>query len=282
MPRHFLMKWRKSCQEITSSPTLPSPTLPCSPSASEDTPTRVSPTIAASFYHAHNEEALDLRISKAITDLTPPPSPSHDSLPKPTTKVTPEAMKSASRMPHPVSPETIATLARLLVGAPLYMKSAVSPILTSVVKREPLTTAIKCSRKRHAPDARHNEASAEKRRVKLELTLNNNNNNNNDNGDIDPAMNVVQRTPEAERELAAIQNLIGEFRCALCRIRYVDAFDLAKHCCSCIRSVEFPCPECAKVFKYAAHLASHRRWHKPRPSPPVATPATQTIIACET
>jgi hypothetical protein len=58
-------------------------------------------------------------------------------------------------------------------------------------------------------------------------------------GDIEPTMNYVEITPEAIEELRKIKNIIGDYICQLCKIKYENAFALAMHKCPRVVHIEF-------------------------------------------
>lgn len=58
-------------------------------------------------------------------------------------------------------------------------------------------------------------------------------------GDIEPTMNYVEITPEAIEELRKIKNIIGDYICQLCKVKYENAFELAMHKCPRVVHIEF-------------------------------------------
>ncbi|KAI0212733.1 hypothetical protein LSAT2_002340 [Lamellibrachia satsuma] len=163
---------------------------------------------------------------RIITDLTPPSSP---------------------------VPSTLATL---LAGPPLYcypMTDSTKQAPSRTADITPVPTAPPHTVSETVKTPQPEASCVENETLKVVCR-----------GDIDPSLNFVEATPEAQAELDKIENLIGAYICRLCSWHFDDAFKLAVHKCEKIVNLEYACPDCSKVFQYAAHLASHRRWHKPR------------------
>ncbi|XP_078419506.1 insulinoma-associated protein 1a [Cetorhinus maximus] len=111
------------------------------------------------------------------------------------------------------------------------------------------------------PDPRHRKHKASPKKPKVIRKL-----NFEDEVSTSPVLGLRIKVDARDcKPSASAHKLLAEFICQLCKERYSDSFSLAQHKCSRIVRIEYRCPECDKVFSCPANLASHRRWHKPRP-----------------
>ncbi|KAK6038336.1 hypothetical protein COOONC_24159, partial [Cooperia oncophora] len=63
---------------------------------------------------------------------------------------------------------------------------------------------------------------------------------------LDETAAYVEVSEESRKKIEAIENVIGDCVCCLCKVRYDDVFKLAQHRCPRIAHEEYRCPECEK------------------------------------
>lgn len=260
--------------ELQSEPAAPSP-APCSPalpssaSASSLSP---SPSATSVGMHLEQEVAQEVVVITETKPITPPQSP----LPKPKPAASKRKLSEQSDQSLPPaklakSDVSAVTSAVVTIDAtpqkPIKVsdtapRTGKSTTATSSAKASTsATTRNKATRKLKFDEETSSPVSGTIIRPLEDIT---DGSVQYSNGDIDPKYNIVEITEETKAELAAIKNVIGDYVCRLCRIKFDDAFGLARHRCACIVLLEYRCPECGKQFNCPANLASHRRWHKPK------------------
>jgi DNA-directed RNA polymerase subunit RPC12/RpoP len=94
--------------------------------------------------------------------------------------------------------------------------------------------------------------------------------------ELDETASFVVVSEETRRKLAEIPDIIKSTNCALCKVKFDDVIHLARHKCPRIVHEEYKCSECEKVFSCPANLASHKRWHGPRPQKGGASTSPQS------
>jgi hypothetical protein len=94
--------------------------------------------------------------------------------------------------------------------------------------------------------------------------------------ELDETASFVVVSEETRRKLAEIPDVIKSTNCALCKVKFDDVIHLARHKCPRIVHEEYKCSECEKVFSCPANLASHKRWHGPRPQKGASTSPQST------
>ncbi|CAK5072982.1 unnamed protein product [Meloidogyne enterolobii] len=64
---------------------------------------------------------------------------------------------------------------------------------------------------------------------------------------LDDSASFVKISEGARKAIALIPDVIGDSKCALCKIKFEDVFRLAMHKCPRIQHEEYKCKECEKV-----------------------------------